>query len=114
MCLNGETGEVEWLNKWMKEHGGPQNQEYRLYIDKDGNYWCQVLGITYIFIKKENRWYYSVNEYCAAHGIADLPGPLMVWNLIIDEKDWLWLVCDHDGLIVVDLKNKQWETVPEQ
>lgn len=109
MCLNGETGEVEWVNKWMREHGGPQDQEYRLYIDKDGNYWCQVLNITYIYNKKESHWYYSVNEYCAAHGIPDLPGSLMVWNLIIDDKDWLWLVCDHDGLIVVDLKNKQWK-----
>ena len=109
ICLNGETGEVEWVNKWMREHGSPQDQEFRLYIDKDQNYWCQVLNITYIYIKKEDRWYTSVNEYCAAHGIQDLPGPLMVWNLVIDEKDWLWLVCDHDGLIVVDLKNKQWK-----
>jgi len=108
ICLNGDTGEVEWTNKWMREHGSPQDQEYRLYIDKDQNYWCQVLGFTYIYIKKEDRWYTNVNEYCAAHGIEGLPGPLMVWNLVIDNNNWLWLVCDHDGLVVVDLNNKQW------
>ena len=109
VCLNGEKGEVDWVDRWMKDNGHVENQEYRLYIDKDGNFWCNVLDRLYIYENKTKKWYGSLVEYLSYKGIEGLPGPLMIWNLTIDDKGWLWLVCDHDGLIVVDLKNKQWK-----
>ena len=109
VALNGSKGEVDWTETWMHDHGCPENQEFRLFIDDEENYWCQVLDNTYIYIKKEKRWFSRVEEYFAAYGIEGVPGPLMVWNLIIDKNNWLWLACDHDGLIVIDLKSKQWK-----
>ena len=109
VCLNGNKGEVDWVETWMHDHGSPENQEYRLFIDHEENYWCEVLDNTYIYIKKEKKWYSTIEEYFEAHGIEGVPGPLMVWNLIVDKNDWLWLACDHAGLIVVDLKSKQWK-----
>lgn len=109
VCLNGEKGEVDWVDPHMRQNGGPENQEYRLFIDHHENYWCEALNYTFIYIKKENKWYSTVEGYFADHGIVGVPGPLMVWNLVVDKNDWLWLACDHDGLIVVDLKSKQWK-----
>ena len=109
VCLNGDKGEVDWVDRWMHDNGGIENQEYRLYVDKDGNFWCEVLDHLYIYEHSIRKWYASLPEYLAAKGVEGVPGPLMVWNLIVDEKGWLWLVCDHDGLIVIDLKNKQWK-----
>ena len=109
LALNGKKGEVDWVDNWMHDHGSPENQEYRIVIDNEENYWCSVLDYTYIYIKKEKKWYTTLGEYLAAHGIEGVPGPLMVWNIIIDKNDWLWLACDHDGLVVVDLKGKQWK-----
>lgn len=109
VCLNGDKGVVDWVDHWMRDTGSIQNQEYRLYVDKEGNYWCGVLSSLYIYEQKSKKWYASLNEYLATKGIEGVPGPLMVWNLLVDENDWLWLVCDHDGLVVIDLKNKQWK-----
>ena len=108
VCLNGEKGIVEWENSWMREHGSPENQDYHLVIDRNGNYWCVCLENTYIYIHSENRWYTTAKEYLEAQGIEGLPA-LQVWDLHIDAKGWLWLACDHEGLIVIDLKSKQWK-----
>ena len=109
VCLDGDRGQVDWVDRWMYETGGIDSQEYRLYVDKDGNWWCGVLNLMFVHDKKANKWYASLNEYLASKGIENIPGPLMVWNLLVDENDWLWLVCDHDGLIVIDMKNNQWK-----
>ena len=109
VCMNGERGEVEWVDKWMHDNIGIENQEYRIYVDKDGNIWCQVLDTTTAYIKKEKKWHGSLSEFFASRGIEGVPSPLMVWNLLIDKKNRLWLVCDHEALVVVDLNSKQWK-----
>ena len=109
VCLNGDKGEVDWTDKWMHDNIGIENQEYRLYIDKENNFWCQVLDHTCVFLRKEKRWFSKIEDFFAAQGIEGVPGPLMVWNAFVDENNWLWLTCDHEGLIVVDLKSKQWK-----
>lgn len=109
VCLDGNKGQVDWMDRWMYDTGGIDSQEYRLYVDKEGNYWCGVLSRLFIHEKKTNKWYASLQEYLATKGFENAFCPPMVWNLLIDENDWLWLVCDHDGVVVIDLKNKQWK-----
>ncbi len=109
VCLDGNKGQVDWMDRWMYDTGGIDSQEYRLYVDKEGNYWCGVLSRLFIHEKKTNKWYASLQEYLASKGFENAFCPPMVWNLLIDENDWLWLVCDHDGVVVIDLKNKQWK-----
>ena len=109
VCLDGNRGQVDWVDRWMYETGGIDSQEYRLYVDKQGNWWCGVLNLLFVHDKKANKWYASLPEYLASRGVEGIPGPLMVWNLLVDENEWLWLVCDHDGLVVIDMKNNQWK-----
>lgn len=109
VALNGKKGEVDWTDSWMHDNGGPANQDYRLFIDHEENYWCQAQNHTFVYIKKERRWYSSIEEFFAEHGIEGVPAPLVVWSIIVEKNGWLWLACDHSGLIVVDLKSKQWK-----
>ena len=108
VCLNGDKGEVEWVDNWMYEASGIDSQEYRVYVDKDMNIWCNVLSFVYIHENKTKKWY-TMLDYLAMKGVEGVPAGLQVWNLLVDNNDYLWLGCDHDGLVVVDMKNKQWK-----
>jgi len=105
--IDGEYGQVLWEDKHLLSLGCPQGQEYRIFIDKEGNRWVEALDKTYVFVKKENRWYPSVIDYLTTKGITGLPEQLQVWGFFVDDKGWLWMICDHEGLIVCDLKNGQ-------
>jgi len=107
ICLNGDSGDVEWIDRWMYEACGIDSQEYRLYVDKDNNIWCNVLSFVFVQEHNTKKWY-TMLDYLAMKGIGDVPSQLQVWNIIVDENDWLWLVCDHDAIVIVDMKNKQW------
>jgi len=106
-CIDGKKGKVVWKNKWMRENGGIENQNYQLHIDRHGNFWVATLNYTFIYIKKENRWYKQFGEFLHAHGITDVPEVINTWDIQVDKKDWLWAATDHEGLLVIDLKNNQ-------
>ena len=108
VCLNGDKGEVEWVDNWMYEASGIDSQEYRVYVDKDMNIWCNVLSLVYIHEHKTKKWY-TMLDYLAMKGVEGVPAGLQVWSLLVDNNDYLWLACDHDGLVVIDMKNKQWK-----
>lgn len=108
VCLNGDKGEVEWVDRWMYETSSIDSQEYRLYVDKDMNIWCNVLSFVFVHEYKTKKWYLML-DYLATKGIVDVPTGLQVWSLLVDENDWLWLICDHDAVVVIDMKNKQWK-----
>lgn len=109
VALDGEKGKVVWVDQWMRQNGGPENQEYRLVIDRDKNFWCVALENTFIYIRQQDRWYRRLTDYLEQQGLTGLPESLAVWNVLIDQKGWIWAVCDHEGLIVADVKNKQWK-----
>ena len=107
VCLNGETGWISWESKWMRRHGGPENMDYHLRIDRQGNYWVVTEGYTFIYVQRERRWYKSVPQFLRAHGIEGVPDELHVWDLLVDRHGWVWLATDHEGLIVIDVKGRQ-------
>ena len=108
ICMDGDKGEVEWVDRWMYETSGIDSQEYRLYVDKDMNIWCNVLSFVFVHEYKTKKWY-TMLDYLATKGVEGAPENLQVWSLLVDKDDWLWLACDHDGLVVIDMKNKQWK-----
>jgi ligand-binding sensor domain-containing protein len=109
VSLDGEKGWVDWENKWMRENGGLQNQEYKLFVDNEGNFWICAERRSFVYIEAENRWYSSVVDYLRAKGLTDIPDDLQIWYVKVDHRGWIWIATDHQGLIVVDLKNKQWK-----
>ena len=107
LCLNGKTGNIEWENTWMHDHGVLESQNYKLLIDKDENLYVIAELYTFIYVKKENRWYSSVREMMLSEGIDGLPEGLQVWDVKIDQKNRMWVATDHQGLFVIDRKDKE-------
>lgn len=107
LCLNGKTGEIEWENSWMHEHGVLESQNYKLLIDKEENLYVVAEHYTFIYVKKENRWYSTVRELMLSQGIEGLPEGLQVWDVKIDHRDRMWVATDHMGIFVIDRKDKE-------
>ena len=107
MAVDGTQGKVVWRDKHIPQHGGAQQASYKLFIDNYDNTWVISSERTYIHHAKENKWYDSINDFFAATGISGLPENLLVWDVIMDQRNWLWLATDHEGLLVVDPQNKE-------
>lgn len=107
MAVDGERGKVVWKDSYMKEHGGQSSVDYRVVLDSQKNIWVLSNGLTFIYLPKEKRWYNSLNQYLSDNGIEPLPDNLFIWDMVADQRGWLWLATDHEGLIIIDTKNKQ-------
>ena len=106
LCLNGKKGTIEWENAWMHDHGVLQSQNYRLLIDNEENLYVVAEHYTFIYVKKENRWYSTVRELMLSKGIEGLPDGLQVWDVKIDHKGRFWVATDHEGMFVIDPKDR--------
>ena len=109
ICLNGETGQVEWESRWMKENGGLPSQEYKLFVDQEGNFWVSAERYSFVYAQKEKRWYKSVAEYLRSKGLMGLPDDMQIWYVMTDNRGWVWIATDHLGLFVIDLKHQEWK-----
>ena len=107
IAVDGTQGKVVWRDKHIPQHGGAQQASYKLFIDNYDNTWVISSERTYIHHAKENKSYDSINDFFAATGISGLPENLLIWDVIMDQRNWLWLATDHEGLLVVDPQNKE-------
>jgi ligand-binding sensor domain-containing protein/signal transduction histidine kinase len=107
LCLDGQKGVVEWEDRWVREHGGPENQDYRLFVDKEGIIYVINNENTCVYATKEKRWYASLAEFLHSRGIDDIPPTVQVWAVGRDRHNWLWVATDHYGLFVVNMETRQ-------
>lgn len=107
MCFNGEEGRVSWRDNYMRRHGGPENQSYRLYVDSQCNYWIVTTGHTFVYIQKQQKWYSSLPQLLRSFGIGNVPDEILAWDVNFDTTGRLWIATDHLGLLVADLKTGQ-------
>ena len=105
--VDSETGKVRWKDRYMIEHGGKTSEAYTIIVDPDGNYWVLSNLKTFVYDQKAKQWHPSVNSFLQAHGIAPLPDPLQIWDVMADKRGWLWIGTDHEGIFVIDMKTKQ-------
>ena len=83
--------------------------DYWVTTDKEDNIWVITHSTgTYIYIKKENRWYTSLTELMRARGFENVPDDILVWEVCYDAKGLLWVATDHLGVLVLDFGNKEW------
>ena len=108
VMLDGEKGVIEWESTWIRDHGGPRNQEYRVFIDQQHNVWTTCLGNTYIYIAREQRWYPSLMDLMKARHIDNPPQNLDIWDVKADRRGWLWVATDHDGVFVINLNGHEY------
>ena len=108
VVLDGEKGAIEWESTWIRDHGAPRNQEYKVFIDKQHNIWATCLGNTYIYIAREQHWYSSLPELMKARHIDNPPQNLEIWDVKADRRGWLWVATDHDGVFVINLNGHEY------
>ena len=107
MAVNGEKGRVAWRDDYIHTHGGAEQAAYLVKVDNFHNYWVLSQDHVFIYSQKERRWFDSLEQFLAMYGISGLPENLQVWDMIMDQRNWVWLATDHEGLIIVDLENKE-------
>ena len=108
MCINGEKGRVLWKDPYVKNALNAYN-DYWVTVDKDQNIWVITHSTgTYIYVRKEKRWYSSLTELMRAQGYQDVPDNIFVWEVCYDAKGLMWVATDHMGVLVLDEENRQW------
>lgn len=108
VMLDGEKGVIEWESTWIRDHGGPRNQEYKVFVDQQYNVWTTCLGNTYVYIAREQRWYPSLMDLMKARHIDNPPQNLDIWDVKADRRGWLWVATDHDGVFVINLNGHEY------
>ncbi len=108
LCIDGPNGKVIWRNDHVKRALEAYN-DYWVTTDKEDNIWVITHSTgTYIYIKKEDRWYTSLTELMKARGFGNVPDDILVWEVCYDAKGLLWVATDHLGVLVLDFENKEW------
>ena len=108
LCLDGPNGKVVWRNDHVKRALDAYN-DYWVTTDKEDNIWVITHSTgTYIYMKKENRWFTSLTELMRARGFENVPDNILVWEVCYDAKGLLWVATDHLGVLVLDFDNKEW------
>ena len=108
LCIDGPNGKVLWRNDHVKRALEAYN-DYWVTTDKEDNIWVITHSTgTYIYIKKEDRWYTSLTELMKARGFGNVPDDILVWEVCYDAKGLLWVATDHLGVLVLDFENKEW------
>jgi ligand-binding sensor domain-containing protein len=108
LCIDGPNGKVIWRNDHVKRSLEAYN-DYWVTTDKEDNIWVITHSTgTYIYIKKEDRWYTSLTELMKARGFENVPDDILVWEVCYDAKGLLWVATDHLGVLVLDFENMEW------
>ena len=106
MAIDGERGKVVWKDSYMRNNGGKSDDAYNIVVDNDGNYWVITNLKVFVYEQKTRKWYNSINSYLGSKDIEALPDPLQVWDIMMDRRGWLWIATDHEGIFIIDLKDK--------
>lgn len=107
VCFDGEKGKKMYDDKWMRDHGSPENKEYHLCVDNDRNIWVSAENNTYVRVDKDGQWRIGYSTLFREYQIENVPDDLQVWDLKVDAKGHIWLATDHEGLLIFDLKNHE-------
>ena len=86
--------------------GAEKDAGYFVTIDSDKNIWVIVEGRVYVWLRKACRWIDSADEALRYLGISGLPKDTKIWDIAVDKYRQLWLATDHQGLLVVNAREK--------
>jgi len=103
MCFNEGNDNIVWKSTNLNRTSNT-NLNYKLYVDPHSNYWAMVNGQVKVYIRHDYKWYGSLAEMLAAHGIEGVPVDVMVWDIMADANGRIWLATDHNGAYVIDFK----------
>ena len=107
MAVDGTRGKVVWKDSYMRKNGGQEKSEYNLYVDNHDDIWVLTPTMCFIYSQNEKKWYNSINSFLGSLGVQGIPENLLAWVVKEDQRNWLWLGTDHEGLWIVDMDTKE-------
>lgn len=107
ICFNTRDIRISWKSQRLRRIATERDDSYSMTIDGQQNFWVLVNGRGYVFLRKSGRWVTSVTEALNQLGITGLPAETKIWDITVDKYQQLWLATDHQGIYVINLKDKQ-------
>lgn len=106
VCFNTRHAWISWKSHTLRRMGAEKDAGYFVTIDSDKNIWVIVEGRVYVWLRKACRWIDSADEALRYLGISGLPKDTKIWDIAVDKYRQLWLATDHQGLLVVNAREK--------
>ena len=109
-CFDRDKNVILWKDNFLRSSGKVSGQDCKLRIDSQGNIWMVAVGKVYIRkgTAANAGWIESLQDAMRSWGFAEVPEEVAVWDMNFDKKGRIWLVTDHGGLYVLDLKAKEY------
>ena len=116
VALNAADASILWKDDYIlkqRASTGGAESDFTTYCDPQGNLWVLsrsfVPGVptTFVYVKKERKWYNDIPRYLASLGIDGMPADAQIWSVRMDTKDRLWIATDHYGLFVTDMQARE-------
>ena len=105
--LDGYRQKIMWVNPYLTKTYGLQHEKAFTFIDSQGNYWVVTDGNCFVYAVKARKWFTSFASFMAALGIKEPVGQKVLIRDIAKVPDGkTWIATDHEGLFVLDYKNK--------
>lgn len=105
--VDGPHHKVLWINRYLAEINNLQDLGFKTFVDKQNNYWVQGMMVSYIYSSVRHKWYDSVGNFLSSEGISNDYGKTLIKGMNADSNSNLWIATDHNGLIIVDTRNRK-------
>lgn len=101
VCVIPSEHRVAWVNDYIPKHPTKvANDGFTTYISRLGNYWVMGNGQTWVYSRREKRWYDNANDYLRAQGYHSVPSEkLLIKGIVEDHKGCMWVGTEHCGLL---------------
>lgn len=105
VCLNSETGRIDWCSHYVRNHINEAKQNFKIWLSPRGDYWVVTQEGVRIYRQDRKKWYNSIDEMLKADGFSDFPANMTVWDAHFESNGDVWLATDHNGLVILDYNN---------
>ncbi|MGN1228673.1 MAG: two-component regulator propeller domain-containing protein [Prevotella sp.] len=106
ICMNSETGKIDWGTHYVRRQNPQEKVNYKIWFSPKGDYWVVCPDGKWIYRQDRKKWYNSLDAMLKADGFSDFPENMAVWDVHFEGNQELWLATDHNGLVILDYKNK--------
>ena len=106
ICLNSETGKIDWGTHYVRKHITSVKDNYKIWLSPKGDYWVVSPAGRWVYRQDRKKWYNSVDDMLRADGFSDFPKDMSLWDVHFVGTRELWFATDHDGLVICDYETK--------
>lgn len=105
VSIDSKARYIQWKNTYISDNVNMPENDMRVDIDDDGNFWIRTGEVEMIHVLKSKRWYTSLKDFLRGEGFA-CNYDYYVRDVKMDFKGNHWIGTDHGGLIVINMKTK--------